>query len=89
VFDSNCITPGTEFMAEISKHLRYFMSLWLLSLLSFVGQLGVSLSMSMSYCVSLCLCVSAMWQVPGEGEHKIMDFIRSLKDTPGFDPNTR
>ena len=73
VFDSNCITPGTEFMTEISTHLRYFIRrkmsddpLW--------GRLAI---------------VFSGHEVPGEGEHKIVDYIRAAKMAPGYNANTR
>ncbi|KAK3589531.1 hypothetical protein CHS0354_041655 [Potamilus streckersoni] len=72
-FDSNCITPGTKFMADLQEQLKYFVvkkvstdPLWQ----------GVRVYLSGH-------------QTPGEGEHKIMDFIRSERCKPGYDPNTR
>lgn len=72
-FHSNCITPGTPFLYKCSQHI-----------LEFVRQK---------------LQTDPKWQdltiifsghdVPGEGEHKIMDFIRHEKNKPGYDPNTR
>eukprot|EP00928_Gymnodinium_smaydae_P021483 TRINITY_DN18383_c0_g4_i1.p1 TRINITY_DN18383_c0_g4~~TRINITY_DN18383_c0_g4_i1.p1 ORF type:complete len:1271 (+),score=234.93 TRINITY_DN18383_c0_g4_i1:70-3882(+) len=72
-FDSNCITPGTEFMSSLTEQLRFF--------------------------VQKQIQEDPLWQgmevilsgpdVPGEGEHKIMDYIRTAKSQPGYDPNTR
>ncbi|KAM9322764.1 5'-3' exoribonuclease 1 isoform 2-T2 [Pholidichthys leucotaenia] len=72
-FDSNCITPGTDFMARLQEQLKYF--------------------------VHNKLSTDKLWQnvrvylsgheTPGEGEHKIMEFIRSKNAKPGHDPNTR
>ncbi|CAE8603451.1 unnamed protein product [Polarella glacialis] len=72
-FDSNCITPGTEFMAKLTEHLCFFIykkmqedPLWQ----------GVEVVLSGP-------------ETPGEGEHKIMDYIRTMKAQPDFDPNQR
>uniref|UniRef100_A0A3B4YZ42 5'-3' exoribonuclease 1 n=1 Tax=Seriola lalandi dorsalis TaxID=1841481 RepID=A0A3B4YZ42_SERLL len=72
-FDSNCITPGTDFMARLQEQLKYF--------------------------VHNKLSTDKLWQnvrvylsgheTPGEGEHKIMEFIRSENSKPGHNPNTR
>ncbi|KAM6989495.1 5'-3' exoribonuclease 1 isoform 2-T2 [Tautogolabrus adspersus] len=72
-FDSNCITPGTDFMVRLQDQLKYFVHnkcstdrLW--------HNVKVYLSGH---------------ETPGEGEHKIMEFIRSENATPGHNPNTR
>ncbi|XP_041847708.1 5'-3' exoribonuclease 1 isoform X2 [Melanotaenia boesemani] len=72
-FDSNCITPGTDFMVRLQEQLKYF--------------------------VHNKLSTDKLWQnvkvylsgheTPGEGEHKIMEFIRSENGKPNHDPNTR
>jgi 5'-3' exoribonuclease 1 len=71
-FDSNCITPGTEFMAMVSKHLKYFIrrkiktdALWQRLEVIFSGH-----------------------EVPGEGEHKIMEYMRQAKSQPAYDIET-
>jgi 5'-3' exoribonuclease 1 len=73
VFDSNCITPGTEFMARVSEVIKYFIRKkikedpgWHNLKIIFSGH-----------------------ELPGEGEHKIMEHIRMMKNQPGYQPNTR
>lgn len=72
-FDSNCITPGTEFMAKLSKQLRYFINKKVTEDKEWQG----------------CEVVLSGHEVPGEGEHKIMEYIRNAKAQPDYHPNMR
>ncbi|KAM3961555.1 LOW QUALITY PROTEIN: 5'-3' exoribonuclease pacman [Aphomia sociella] len=72
-FDSNCITPGTVFMARLHEQLKYF----------------VKLKMSTDPLWSKVKVILSGHETPGEGEHKIMDYIRWARSQPDYDPNTR
>lgn len=72
-FDSNCISPGTEFMQMLTEGLRYYVSERVTNNPQWAG-LEVVLSGAEAY---------------GEGEHKIMEYIRSVKVAGKMLPNTR
>ncbi|KAL8997728.1 MAG: hypothetical protein Q9169_003057 [Polycauliona sp. 2 TL-2023] len=72
-FDSNCITPGTEFMAKLTRQLKYFINK---KISEDSDWQGVEIVLSGH-------------EVPGEGEHKVMEYIRLAKAQPGYDPNIR
>ncbi|XP_015607830.1 5'-3' exoribonuclease 1 isoform X2 [Cephus cinctus] len=72
-FDSNCITPGTVFMAKLHEQLKYF----------------VSYKITTDKYWRKCKVILSGHETPGEGEHKIMDYIRYMKSMPDYDSNTR
>ncbi|KAK9428897.1 XRN 5'-3' exonuclease N-terminus-domain-containing protein [Lipomyces doorenjongii] len=72
-FDTNAITPGTEFMSKLSKQLHYF----------------ISKKVSEDSRWQNVQVVLSGHEVPGEGEHKIMEYIRAAKTQPDYNPNTR
>lgn len=72
-WDSNSITPGTPFMDLLAQSLRYW----------------VSYKLSTDPAWEKLKVIISDATVPGEGEHKIMNFVRSQRSSPTHDPNTR
>lgn len=72
-WDSNSITPGTPFMDLLAASLRYW----------------VSYKLSTDPAWEKLKVIISDATVPGEGEHKIMNFVRSQRSSPTHDPNTR
>lgn len=73
-FDSNCITPGTAFMYNLSQRFRHWIDKKMKT--DATWQQG-------------CTVVFSGSEVPGEGEHKIMDYIRSWKASKDYSPTIR
>lgn len=64
---------GTQFMANLTRQLKYFINK---KISEDVDWQGVEIVLSGH-------------EVPGEGEHKIMEYIRFAKAQPDYDANTR
>jgi 5'-3' exoribonuclease 2 len=71
IWDSNVITPGTEFMSHLSDYLHRY----------------IEEKMQTDEDWKNIKVILSDASVCGEGEHKIMAFIRSQRTQEGYDPN--
>eukprot|EP01135_Chromosphaera_perkinsii_P007643 Nk52_evm99s914 gene=Nk52_evmTU99s914 len=72
-FDLNVITPGTQFLEDVTAAMVYY----------------VIKKMNEDSKWKKIKVIISGHRVPGEGEHKIVDFIRRKKSSPNYDSNTR
>lgn len=72
-FDSNIITPGTKFMSDISQGLKQFIAKMQLEDDNWKG---------------LTIYFNDA-NVAGEGEHKILEYIKLQRGQKCYDPNTK
>eukprot|EP00932_Pfiesteria_piscicida_P007886 SRR837773.18111.p1 GENE.SRR837773.18111~~SRR837773.18111.p1 ORF type:complete len:969 (-),score=229.24 SRR837773.18111:116-2851(-) len=74
-FDSNVITPGTNFLHKMSEAIKYYVH---------DRTTNDPLWQKLKFRVILSDA-----NIPSEGEHKIMQYIRLQRAQPEYDPNIR
>ncbi|KAK9710524.1 exonuclease II Exo2 [Basidiobolus ranarum] len=72
-FDTNSITPGTEFMTKFSSYLEYFIRKQVSEDANWHG----------------IQVVLSSHETPGEGEHKILEHLRCARLLPDYNPKLR
>jgi len=73
LFDLNAISPGTEFMYQLNQKVDFF----------------IKRKVNEDPLYQKIKIIFSNSNVPGEGEHKIMEFLRYYKHSPEYNPNTR
>jgi 5'-3' exoribonuclease 1 len=74
IFDSNCITPGTAFLNRLGEVFRRW--------------IAYKVENDPHWAQGPVVIFSGA-DAPGEGEHKIMDFVRERKAADDYEPNQR
>lgn len=75
VFDSNCITPGTDFMVKLNH--------------AFKDWVKRSMKTDPFWKKHTAHVIFSGSDVPGEGEHKIMEYIRKARVEEAWSPDLR